>query len=552
MLESLYIENFAIIDSLQVDFDTNMIALTGETGAGKSIIIDAIGQLLGNRTQVNLIKDGASKAFIEGAFSIHNNSEVKERLKTFNFEEEDTIIVSKTIQKDGKASIKLNYRTISLTVLKELMPYILDIHSQFETHSLFDEKNHLHILDHFIGNKIKNMTNNYQEAFYYFKEVEKKHQQAIEEELSDEQLDFYQTKLSEIEELDIEALDEEALEKEEKQLENFEKFHQRVSNYQQFMDNNQGALPSINSAIKELAYLNEYPEYSESYDALYDAYYHIMDIHETILDTFRNTEFNEYRLQEVQEILIKLQRLKKKYGSTLLAIKEARNDLQEKIEAFKNRDSYIEELLLEKEKAKSTYYEMAANLTAIRKNAAKKFSALVKKELKKLYLPNVNFEISFEEIQGNQYGRDKIVFLISTNSSQSMLPLQKVASGGELSRIMLAIKSLSLQYSSISTIIFDEADTGVSGKVAESIGIKMRDIAKNKQVLCITHLAQVASLANHHYHIKKNNTKNNVRVSIKKLNEEQSIEELAKMISGKQLTAESIEHAKNLKNKKYE
>jgi len=552
MLESLYIENFAIIDSLQVDFDTNMIALTGETGAGKSIIIDAIGQLLGNRTQVNFIKEGASKAFIEGAFSIHNNSEVKARLKKFNFDEEDTIIVSKTIQKDGKTSIKLNYRTISLTMLKELMPYIVDIHSQFETHSLFDEKNHVHILDHFIGDKIKKMIDSYQNAFYRFKDLEKKHKQLMEEELSDEQLDFYQTKVSEIEEIDIDAIDEQALEKEEQQLENYEKIHQRVSTYQQFMDGNHGALPSVSSAIKELEQLSEYPEYTDAYDKLYDAYYNIMDIHETILDTFRNTEFNEYRLQEVQEILMQLQRLKKMHGPTISAIVEARNDLLKKIEKCNNRDSYLKELLLEKENAKKTYYELANKITTMRKKEAKKFSNVVKKELKNLYIPNVAFEISFEEIDGNQYGRDKIVFLISTNSSQSLLPLQKVASGGELSRVMLAIKSVSLQMSSISTIIFDEADTGVSGKVAESIGIKMQEIAKNKQVLCITHLAQVASFANHHYHVQKNNTKNEVKVSIKKLNEEQSIEELAKMISGKQLTTESIEHAKNLKNKKYE
>jgi DNA repair protein RecN (Recombination protein N) len=550
MLESLYIENFAIIDSLQIDFDTNMIALTGETGAGKSIIIDAIGQLLGNRTQVNFIKDGASKAFIEGAFSIHDNLELKARLKTFNFEEEDTIIVSKTIQKDGKTSIKLNYRTISLTVLKELMPYIVDIHSQFETHSLFNEKNHLHILDHFIGEKMKKMLDSYQEAFYHYKDLEKKYKQVMEEELSDEQLDFYQARLSEIEEIDIDVLDEEALEKEEKQLENFEKIHQRISTYQQFMDSNHGALQNISSAVKELEYLNEYPEYTTSYDTLYNAYYNIMDIHETVIDTFRNTEFNEYRLQEVQDTLVKLQRLKKKYGPTLVAIIQARDSLQEKIETFKNRDLYIDELLIEKENAKKAYYEIATKITVIRKKAAKKFSESVKKELKSLYLPNVSFEISFEEIEGDQYGRDKIGFLISTNNSQSMLPLQKVASGGELSRVMLAIKSLSLQSSSISTIIFDEADTGVSGKVAESIGMKMQDIAKNKQVLCITHLAQVASFANHHYYIQKTNKKNNVKVSIKKLNDEQSVEELAKMISGKQLTAESIQHAKNLKSKK--
>ncbi|MFV0396064.1 MAG: DNA repair protein RecN, partial [Coprobacillaceae bacterium] len=517
MIESLYIEKFAIIDNLQVDFDNHMIALTGETGAGKSIIIDAIGQLLGNRTQVNFIKDGADKAFIEGAFSIVNNKEVIKKLKEYNFEVEDTLIVSKTIQKDGKATIKMNYRTISLMVLKDIMPHIIDIHSQFETHSLFDEKNHLHILDHFIGNKINVLLSEYQNVFSTYKELEKKYIQATEEELSDEQLDFYQAKLSEIEEIELDDIDEELLENEEKQLQNYEKIHNRISNYQQFMDNNQGVLPSLSLALKELEYLNDYEEYQEVYSNLYDAYYNVMDIHETVVDTFKSTEFNEYRLQEVQDILVKIQRLKKKYGHSLAAIKEARDDLVEKIDAFNNRDSYIEELQLEKEKKKAMYIEIANKITSLRKKEAIRFSELVKKELKILYLPNVLFEISFEQIDGNMFGCDKIVFLISTNNSVNMLPLQKVASGGELSRIMLAIKSLSIQSSSISTIIFDEADTGVSGKVAESIGMKMKNIAKTKQVLCITHLAQVSRFANHHYYIEKNKKDNEENVFIKKL-----------------------------------
>lgn len=552
MLESIYIENFAIIDTLQMDFDGQMIALTGETGAGKSIIIDAIGQLLGNRTQVSFIKTGTDKAFIEGAFSIQNNTEVKNKLKEYNFEEEDTIIVSKTISKDGKATVKLNYRTISLMVLKDIMPNIVDIHSQFETHSLFDEKNHIQILDYFIGEKIHTLLTSYQEVYKNYKEIERKYEQVTKEEMSDEQLDFYQAQLNEIEELDIDNLDEEALEKEELQLKNYEKINQRISNYQQFMDNNQGALSNLSYALKELEYVNDYPEYNESYNKLYDAYYQTMDIHETIMDCFRSMEFNEYRLHEIQDTLLMMQRLKRKHGQSLEAIKEARDALNEKIEAFQHRDSYIAELQKGKEIARSECYKIAEKISILRKHEAKHFSDLVKKELKNLYLPNISFEISFEEIEGNRNGRDKIVFLISTNSEQSMLPLQKVASGGELSRIMLAIKSLSIQSSPISTIIFDEADTGVSGKVAESIGIKMREIAKTKQVICITHLAQVASLANHHYYIEKNNTKNKVNVSINKLNTNESIEELAKMISGKDITAESIEHAKNLKNKKYE
>jgi DNA repair protein RecN (Recombination protein N) len=553
MIESIYIENFAIIDKLQLDFDNQMIALTGETGAGKSIIIDAIGQLLGERTQVNFIKEGTDKAFIEGVFSIFNNIVVQDKLKEFNFSEEDTIIVSKTIQKDGKATIKLNYRTISQALLKEIMPNIVDIHSQFETHSLFDEKNHLHILDHFIGYKIDKLRISYQEAFSYYKNIEKKYNQASKEELSDEQLDFYQSRLTEIETIDIDTLDEEAIEQEEQKLHHYEKINQRISKYQQYMDHaNYGVLTNLNLAIKELEYLTDFEEYKETYNTLYDTYYNVLDIHETIIDNFRNTAFDEYRLQEIQETLLKLQRLKKKYGASLETIKEAKKDLQDKIDNFKNRDAFIEEMHLEMQKAKEKYYQIATEITKIRKKEAETFSKLVKKELKNLYLPNVEFSIQFTEIDGNIDGRDKVVFMISTNLSQNVLPLQKVASGGELSRIMLAIKSVLMRSSSIATIIFDEADTGVSGKVAESIGIKMQEIAKTKQVLCITHLAQVASFANHHYYIEKTNTQNKVQVRIKKLNMEESIAELAKMISGKEITDQSIEHARNLKNKKYE
>lgn len=547
MIESLLIQNFAIIDQLEIEFLNNMTVLTGETGAGKSIIIDAIGQLLGNRTQLGFIKSGCQKAFIEGVFNIENNVEVRQRLEEYDFEYDEKLVVSKSFQTDGKTVIKMNYRTVSQSILKTIMPLLVDIHSQFETHSLFDEANHKCILDGFIGESVQTLLQEYRSVYHAYKGIQQEYDKVVKEELSDEQLDFYQAQLAEINELDLDTIEEEELEQEKKALQNFEKTNEKITKYMQYMNSDRGVLANLDSALHALEAVSDIEEYKETYNQLYDAYYSIMDIHETIKDTFNSANFDEYRLQELQDLLFKITRLKRKYGPSIDAIKEAREDLLKKIEAFENRDAYIAELEKQKQELHTQSLQLANKITMLRQKKALIFSKLIKKELADLYLPKVQFEVSFQETNLDSNGKDKIIFMISTNAGQTLKPLSKVSSGGELSRIMLAIKVLSLQYSSISTIIFDEADTGVSGKVAESIGQKMKEIASVKQVLCITHLSQVAAFACQHYVIEKTNNKNTTSVTIKHLNEEQSIMELAKMISGKEVSEESIKHATHLK-----
>lgn len=547
MLESLLIENFAIIDRMQLEFNNDMSVLTGETGAGKSIIIDAIGQLLGNRTQTSFIKTGQNRAFIEGVFDIYDNKEVQTALEEAGFDNDDKLVVSKSFQMDGKTVIKINYRTISQALLKSIMPLLVDIHSQFETHTLFDEKNHITILDSYIGDKIIVLLKQYQDAYRKYKDTRSLYQQVINDELSDEQLEFYQARLHEINELDLDSIDEHALEKEKKELLNYEKTFEKISLYQQYMGSSQGVISNLDSALSALGYLQDKEEYQEYYNQLYDTYYIMKDIDEGIMDTFHNTTFDEYRLQEVQDTLFKLNRLKRKYGLSLEAIKEAKKELEEKIEAFVNREEYITNLQKAYENARKVAKDKAEKISQLRKQKAKEFTKSITHELQDLYLPKVQFEVQFTDTNLFNYGKDKVVFMISTNIGQELKPLHKVSSGGELSRIMLAIKVLSLQYSSIKTIIFDEADSGVSGKVADSIGRKMKEIAKNKQVLCITHLAQVASFAKYHYLIEKQTTKNTTSTSILLLDEPQSIEELAKMISGKEVSQESLQHASHLK-----
>lgn len=547
MLESIYIENFAIIDRLEVDFHNHMTVLTGETGAGKSIIIDAIGQLMGNRSQSSFIKADCDECFIEGVFTIGAKSPVLNKLKEYRIDYEDKLVVSKSFNRDNKSIIKINYRNVSKMVLQSIMADLIDIHSQFETHSLFDAENHLIILDEFINQPLKKLFQTYSLAYRTFREINRDYQKALNEELSDEQLEFYQAQLAEINSLDLEELDEDELEREKKLLQSYEKTNEQISKYRQYMNGDRGALATLSNALSELEELNDNPQYQNTYERMYDLYYNLIDLDDEIINEFNSTNFDEYRLNEIQEVFFKLNRLKRKYGQSIEAIKEAKEDLEMKVAAFNNRETYLNDLKKQLDIAYQETKSIAEQITRLRQSKAKEFTELVTKELKSLYLDKVVFKVDFKLVDFQKNGQDNVEFLISTNAGQTLKPLNKVASGGEMSRIMLAIKILSLSSSSVETIIFDEADTGVSGKVAESIGAKMKYISKQHQVLCITHLAQVAAFAKNHYLIQKSSNDNYTNVKIKELSYDQSINEIAKLISGKEVSQESINHAKKLK-----
>lgn len=547
MLESIYIENFAIIDRLEVDFHNHMTVLTGETGAGKSIIIDAIGQLMGNRSQSSFIKADCDECFIEGVFTIGAKSPVLNKLKEYRIDYEDKLVVSKSFNRDNKSIIKINYRNVSKMVLQSIMADLIDIHSQFETHSLFDAENHLIILDEFINQPLKKLFQTYSLAYRTYREINRDYQKALNEELSDEQLEFYQAQLAEINSLDLEELDEDELEREKKLLQSYEKTNEQISKYRQYMNGDRGALATLSNALSELEELNDNPQYQNTYERMYDLYYNLIDLDDEIINEFNSTNFDEYRLNEIQEVFFKLNRLKRKYGQSIEAIKEAKEDLEMKVAAFNNRETYLNDLKKQLDIAYQETKSVAEQITRLRQSKAKEFTELVTKELKSLYLDKVVFKVDFKLVDFQKNGQDNVEFLISTNAGQTLKPLNKVASGGEMSRIMLAIKILSLSSNSVETIIFDEADTGVSGKVAESIGAKMKYISKQHQVLCITHLAQVAAFAKNHYLIQKSSNDNYTNVKIKELSYDQSINEIAKLISGKEVSQESINHAKKLK-----
>lgn len=543
MLESLYIENFAIINQVQIDFHSGMTVLTGETGAGKSIIIDAIGQLLGQRTQPNFVKENRDYAYIEGVFT--SNEKINTLLDEMHIPSDTQLIVSKKITKDGKSSIKINYRSTTQMLLKTIMSNLVDIHSQFETHQLFKQSYHLQVLDAYCGKKLSFLKEKYFNNFNQYKKLEKEYKQLKNEELSDEQYDFYLAQRDEIDELHLDDFDEEEFIKERNELNNFEKNAKHISQYKNIMDSSKGMMSLFKDGLNELASIDS-SKIQDLHDQLYDAYYSIEGINDEIYDYLQLSNFSEERYNEVQDTYFKLNKLKRKYGASIENILDFRAELDKKIQYFENRESVISTLESKLKTNQENAFKIALDISKLRQENALILENKVKEILKGLYLPQVDFKFQFEETNLTENGFDSVCIVVSTNVGQVAKPLQKIASGGELSRIMLAIKT-ACQNDENNTIIFDEADTGVSGKVAESIGKIMKKISKKQQVICITHLAQVACFANHHLQISKQLESNDTNVKITILSDEESIIELAKMISGKEITEQSIAHAKQLK-----
>lgn len=545
MLESLYIHNFAIIDDLQIDFEDHMTVLTGETGAGKSIIIHAIGQLCGDRTSIDYIKKGKDQAVIEGIFAI--DKKIEQLLEEYHVPCEDSqLVVSKTIRNDGKATLKMNYKNVTQIVLKKVMPHLIDIHSQFETHQLFDQKKHIQILDHFIGKPLYDIKKQYTEVYQKMQMQKKEYDALSKEELSDEQLDFYQTQLSEINEINFDDFDEDYLFAERKRLADFEKNKHHFEKFYAYIDGNHGVLTLLKDSLTELSYVDD-SEVNQIHDQLYDLYYTVSELHSKIQDIEASNNFDEDYFEEIQNTYFTFNKLKRKYGQTIESILHSKEELERKIENFNNRDAILNDLETQIQLSMQVTEQLAAKMSELRQTQAVQLENQIMTILKQLYLPHVQLKFSFFEQDLTANGKDLVIIEVSTNVGQELKPLQKIASGGELSRIMLAIKTVCNQFNDIDTIIFDEADTGVSGKVAESIGQIMKDIADKQQVLCITHLAQVAGFADQHLYIQKTENKDTTSVSVTELNESDSIKELAKMISGANITKESLEHAKALK-----
>ena len=429
-----------------------------------------------------------------------------------------------------------------------MIPLLIDIHSQFETQKLFEEKNHIKLLDEFSSQELVDLQKKYIDLYTSYQEVKTKLKKTLEEDMSDEQLDFLESQLDEIDKVEYTDDEVEELEKELKMLQNFEKMSEDIQNFDRLMNSSKGALPLIKESLNALESVTEIEAFQKSYDNIYNQYYLLIDEYENVMDTYREFQFDQYRFNEIQETLYMINRLKRKYGFTMERIKEYRNGIVEKIEKISHREEYIHDLQKQVSESKDAALLLANQMHNIRLKNANHFEKLIQNEFRDLYLDKAILKVNFDRVELCKNGIDKIQFLVSINKGQDLSLLNESASGGEISRIMLAIKTIILAYSSIETIIFDEVDTGVSGKVASSIGDKMLQLAQNKQVICITHLPQVACLADHHYCIEKMITDHETTTTVHILNNDSRIEEIAKMLSGEKLTPEAIENAKKLLN----
>ncbi len=549
MLKTLFVKSFVIIDEVTMEFEEGFTVLTGETGAGKSILIDALGQLCGQRGSPQFIKKGEQKACIEGVFDMPFSKELEKILEEQRIPVDDDIVLSKEIFENGRSVVKVNYQTVSNMVLKQISPFILNIHTQFETQDIFQRKNHIRLLDQFQDNPFDDVLLQYKDVYKTYTKKISELKELENEESQEEQLDFLQSQCDEIDELPYTDEEVEDLEKELEVLQSFEKINSYYVNYQGYIQKGQNtALSLLKSALYELNQLGQFEQFNDYQIQFESLYYQLEDLNDSITHEFNSLDFNEYRFNELQDLLYQINKLKRKYGYTMSGINEYKEELTQKIHFINHREDIILKLKEEVSHLKNECYKIADQIHNMRMNVASEFEKKVETVLLDLYMPNTQFKINIQKDELNSHGYDDVSFMIAVNLGQNLSLLNETASGGEISRVILALKTLILEKNNLPTIIFDEVDTGVSGKVATAIGDKMYNLAKSKQVLAITHLPQVASKATQHFLIEKTDNTIQTLTTIKKLNNNDRIDEIAKMLSGETISTEARENAKILLN----
>lgn len=547
MLLSLTVKNFAIIDNINIDFNNGMTVLTGETGAGKSLIIDAIGLLFGDRASNDLVRYGENKAVIEGVFEDYSEK-VSDILAENDIEESDLLTIKREIYQNGKSIAKVNGESINLSILDILANELGDIHTQFDVVKLVNPKNYFSFID---NKNINEMISQYRIILSKYREVlnqynEKKNQES----LNNQKLDFLKYQIEELSKAKLNVEEEELLHNQLKVMNNFEKVSSNYSNFIEiFEDNNltKNIYEAINYLKKNLEYNNNL---SEIIKRLESSYYDLDDCFEEILHLSRDIEFNPLELEQKNERLAVYSSLKRKYRMDTNELIVYLDNIKKEIDEIENYDFYINELEKQKNLLYKELIEIASRISDLRTVNIKYLKNKLTNIFPDLSLKNTTFDIILKQTDKfYNNGIDEIDFLISFNKGEPLKPLNKIASGGELSRFMLAIKSISCNDETHKTFIFDEIDTGVSGEVAASIALKIKEISSKNQVICVTHLPQVASIALEHLNITKTIIDENRTITnIKKLEFDERVENIALMISKGKITDASIALAKEFLN----
>lgn len=559
MLQALHIQNFAIIQELTLDFKQGMTVLTGETGAGKSIIIDAVGLLAGGRGSSEFVRYGEKKCLLEGQFSLNGNKEVAELFEKHAIDSDDQVImIQREIYTTGRNVCRVNGSIVTIAVLKEIGNALIDIHGQNEHQELMLPESHIELLDQYGDKDLVSAKKQYESLFREYRAVKKeqKNWQYNEQELAQRQ-DILSFQVQEIGEAELEEdQEEEHLKEEEQKLSNYQSIVEALSNSYQALQGEEesGGLDLVGQAMDIMASIESMDErFKQISDTISAAFFQIQEASSDIYNEMDNLEYDEERLNQIEERLNLIQQLKRKYGSSIKEIKAFYKNAVEELEKIENREGQMDHLIKRIKELEVELLKVGSRLSSARREAAVKLEKAIHEQLKELFMDKVVFSVHFSQSiesftieTAHENGMDKVEFYVATNPGEPLKPLVKVASGGELSRMMLAMKTVFSKEQGITSIIFDEVDTGVSGRVAQAIADKIYSVAYHSQVLCITHLPQVAAMADQHLYISKVVIDERTSTHVEQLADEDKVSEVARMLAGSEITKLTMDTAKEL------
>ena len=548
MLTHLHVKNLALIREAEIDFTEGLNILTGETGAGKSIVIGSVSLALGGRVAKDMVRPGADYGLAELVFLVNRKKQREKLLELGITPEDDTVIISRKIL-EGRSINKINGETVTLSQLKEAAALLIDIHGQHEHQSLLQKKKHLEILDEFAKEELELVKEKLAAAYREWKDLKKTLSEAqMDEESRLREISLLEFETDEIEKAELTEGEDEELERRYRRMTNGRRLLEAAGNAYALTgyEEETGAGTAVGRAVRELQSVLslEDEELSALASQLSDVDGLLNDFNRELSDYLTSLEFDEREFTETEERLNQLNYLKSRYGHTIGEILAYQQKQQERLAALQDYDRYLQELEERLCQAERELGELCERASEIRKRFAEVLCGKIREHLQDLNFLNVEFEMSFEELpEYTAQGRDSAEFLISTNPGEPLRPLMKIASGGELSRIMLAIKTVLADRDEIDAVIFDEIDVGISGRTAQKVSEKMMLIGRTRQVICITHLAQIAAMADSHYRIEKTVEDGGTRTQIRRLDERESVEELARILGGAEITDAVLQNA---------
>ena len=549
MLLEISIKNFAIIEAISLNFEKGMTVLTGETGAGKSIIIDAMNMMLGARATTDVIRHGTSKAEIEGLFSVENSRDLQELFDEQGIELGDEIIIRREILQNGRSVSRVNGQMVNLSVLRSIGQYLVDIHGQHDQEELMRPQLHIQMLDGFGDADFLELKQAYQTNFDAYRKMRK---QLLEIKKNQEEhkarIEMLEFQMAEIESASLQPGEDLKLNQERDKLLNHKNIADTLTNAYTMLDNEEfSSLANVRSAMNDMESIEEYDvEYREISTSLSESYYVLEDVTKRLEDIIESLDFDGNRLMQIESRLDLIHAITRKYGGNVDDVLMYFAKITEEYNLLTGNHLSSDDMEVELKKLEVSLVDLASKLASARHNLAQQLEIEIQQELKDLYMDKARFQVQFTKGKFTREGNESVEFYISTNPGEDFKPLVKVASGGELSRLMLAIKSAFSRKEGKTSIVFDEVDTGVSGRVAQAIAQKIHKIGQNGQVLAISHLPQVIAIADYQFFIEKISNDHSTVSTVRLLSVEERVEEVAKMLAGENVTEAALSQAREL------